>query len=253
MGSTTPPWRVLEEPADPTPAAGGGRPDSPSPGPMFTLSATAIRTVALATGALVAGLAALAIASSSGSGGEIVVAGASGLPGSSDASAVAVVAASGAATGSTALVVEVVGAVAHPGVYHLGAGARIGDLIAAAGGYGARVDTARAGRSLNLAQPLHDGDQVRVPARDDPTEASAAPASVGTVGGAAAGAPSGPIDLNTATAEQLDTLPGIGPVTAAKILAARDEAPFATVDDLRSRGLVGEKTFEKLRDAVTVH
>ena len=94
---------------------------------------------------------------------------------------------------------------------------------------------------------LADGSSVRVPARGDPP-VSPPPA----VGGGASAAPGAPIDLNTATAEQLDTLPGIGPVTAAKILAARDEAPFAAVDELRSRGVLGEKTFERIRDLVTV-
>ncbi len=158
---------------------------------------------------------------------------------------------------SAVLVVDVAGAVRNPGVYRLAAGSRVVDAVAAAGGYGPRVDAAAVSR-INLAAPLHDGEQVRVPSRDDPADGADAGAADGdptggnAPGGSGTGGESGPIDINSASADALDTLPGIGPATAAKILAARAEAPFASVDELRSRGVVGEATFAKIRDLVTV-
>jgi competence protein ComEA len=116
------------------------------------------------------------------------------------------------------------------------------------------VDARRAERDLNLAAPLKDGDQIRVPSRDDAATAPGRSAGAGSGGGPAPsnGAPVGPIDLNRATAAELDALPGIGPVTAAKIIASRDEQPFVAVEDLRTRKLLGEKVFSQLKDRLVV-
>jgi competence protein ComEA len=152
----------------------------------------------------------------------------------------------------TELVVDVEGAVVRPGIQRLAGGSRVGDANAAAGGYAPTVDVGAAAAQLNLAAPLTDGDKVHVPARG---EAVAAAASVVPRGPSAAGPvgdTGGLININTASSDQLDTLPGIGPVTAAKIIAAREEAPFASVDELLSREIVGSSTFDKLKTLVTI-
>jgi competence protein ComEA len=150
--------------------------------------------------------------------------------------------------GAKEVVVDVQGAVMRPGVLHLPGGSRIGDAIAAAGGFGPRVAADRVGRELNLAALLRDGDQIVVPSRDDTGSA------VGSAGPGRSSVPAvtGPIDLNRASASELDTLPGIGPVTANKIVSAREEQPFASVDELRSRKIVGAATLDKIKELVAV-
>lgn len=259
------PWRVLEDGAEATPPprpapAGppvpGGAPATPGP----EVTRRMLGLAAAAAAALLVGAVAIVLGGSSPP--ALVLPGASAppmemsrlaegtMPGASPASAPG--AAAGTADASL-LVIDVAGAVRRPGVYRLPDGSRVVDAIAAAGGYGPRVDADAAGR-LNLAAPLRDGEQVRVPSRDDPpSERATTPAAAGGSGTTGSGGSArGPVDLNTASADELDTLPGIGPVTAAKIIAAREEAPFATVGDLRSRGVVGEATFRKLESLVTV-
>jgi competence protein ComEA len=207
-----------------------------------------IRALPMATiaGALV-GLAGLAIAV------ILAVGGVDGGISVDGATAVGSPAADRSIGPSSEIVVDVAGAVLRPGVYHLPAGARIGDAIAAAGGYSTRVAADLASRQLNLAALVHDGDQVIVPSRDDAASSSSV-GSGGGAGGAGSGGGTGGglVDLNHASADELDALPGIGPVTAAKIIAARQAQPFASVDDLLERKLVSQRTFDEIKALVRV-
>jgi len=156
------------------------------------------------------------------------------------------------------VVVSVVGLVKTPGLVTLTPGARVDDAVSAAGGALDGADTV----GLNLARRLADGEQVVVGLAPAPGE----PAALGSsVGGAAAGhppkAPSGgptppsgaPLDLNAATAEQLDALPGVGPVTAAAIVAWRAEhGAFTSVDQLGDVDGIGPARLDKLRALVRV-
>jgi competence protein ComEA len=142
------------------------------------------------------------------------------------------------------VVVDVVGAVRRPGLYRLAQGTRIADAVGRAGGATRKADLAL----INLAAPLADGEQVVVPRRGSPAAGAVGAASVGRTGAGPAG---GPVHLSTATLEQLDSLPGIGPVTAQKILDYRQKhGAFTSVDGLDAVPGIGPARLEQLKDLV---
>ncbi len=139
-------------------------------------------------------------------------------------------------------VVHVAGAVRNPGVYTLKLGARVRDAVRRAGGASSGGDA----NAINLAAKVADGAQVIVPLK-----AGAATAAIGS-GGSTAAAPTAPISLGNATVEQLDTLDGVGPATAEKIIQWRTEhGGFTSVDDLGEVPGIGPKKLEALRSQVT--
>lgn len=149
-----------------------------------------------------------------------------------------------AATGApTHVTVHVAGAVGREGLVQLAAGARVADAIRAAGGLAVDADTS----PLNLARAVVDGERVDVPRVGDD------PVPTGTAAPDAGGAGDGRVDLNRATPEQLETLPGIGPVMAARIVAWREaNGPFTDVGQLREVSGIGERTFQDLAPLVRV-
>lgn len=168
---------------------------------------------------------------------------------------------SSAASGTLApsVVVDVVGKVHRPGVYKLSAGSRVDDAVSAAGGVLAGVDPV----SVNLARKLADGEQIvvgmttapGVSAAGNTMGASSGNPVGGTSGVAPAGAPTPgtPIDLNVATAAQLDALPGVGPVLAQRIVDWRTQhGRFDTVDQLQDVSGIGDAKYADLKSLVTV-
>src|SRR5215204_4834918 len=138
------------------------------------------------------------------------------------------------------LVVHVVGAVRRPGLYRLADGARTADALRRAGGATRRADLSL----VNLAAPVSDGTQIVVPKRAPAVEGVGAPPADGS-------AAAGPVHLNTATVEQLDELPGVGPVTAQKIVDYREQhGAFSSVDDLDAIPGIGPARLEQLRELV---
>lgn len=152
----------------------------------------------------------------------------------------------GVVRGTDRLVVHVAGAVAVPGLVEVPAGARVADVVDAAGGFTADADRS----ALNLAEPVADGVRVLVPRLG---EVAVVP---GISGGGASGSGASadhPVDLNRAGVDQLEELPGVGPATAAAIVEYRERnGPFATVDDLESVPGIGPAKLERIRDHVVV-
>ena len=161
------------------------------------------------------------------------------------------------------VMVQVEGAVARPGVFPLPAAARVSDAVQAAGGAAGNADTSR----LNLAAHVNDGQRIVVPALGEPlapadaptpgarptsaTSRSKAPAGGGAAPQATA-SPSRPLNINSATAKELETLPGIGQTTAQKIVSYRQTTPFATVQQLLDAKLVNASTFARIQDLIAV-
>jgi competence protein ComEA len=139
-------------------------------------------------------------------------------------------------TPEPSVIVDVVGAVAHPGVYRLSGGARVVDALLAAGGMTGDADLF----ALNKATPVRDGMRIYVPR---PGEAVPA----GSLGSEAARL----VDLNHASAAELQTLPGIGATTAARIVRSREAKAFTKIEELQTRGLVTPRVFADVRDLVT--
>lgn len=147
------------------------------------------------------------------------------------------------------IVVDVQGAVVEPGIRSLPGGSRVAEAVAAAGGYAPDADLEATARSINLAQPLTDGQQIIVPSL-----AAAAPAAPTDGAGAAeagSGGSAGLVDLNTASADELEALPGIGAVTVEKIMAARAERPFMSLEDAVERGVIHNGQLEDIRGLAT--
>jgi competence protein ComEA len=143
------------------------------------------------------------------------------------------------------LVVHVVGAVPRPGVYELPEGSRVRDAIQAAGGLLAQAEA----DAINLAALVEDGQRL-----DIPFEGGAPPEEFPN-GPIATGAPNQAelVDINAASAEELDELPGIGPTTAQKIVEYRElNGPFQRIEDIMNVSGIGPATFEELRDLITV-
>ncbi|OGY25900.1 MAG: hypothetical protein A2Z24_02355, partial [Candidatus Woykebacteria bacterium RBG_16_44_10] len=144
---------------------------------------------------------------------------------------------------SAKIMVDIEGAVVNPGLHSLDPDSRTDDAIRAAGGFSSKADRSWVSKNLNLAARLGDGQKIYIPKIGEVVGNT-------TAGGQVASEISGKVNINTATEAQLDTLPGIGPVRAGKIIAAR---PYKSTEELLTKKVVGEATFEKIKNLITIY
>lgn len=143
------------------------------------------------------------------------------------------------------IVIHITGAVPRAGVYALPEGARVQDAISASGGFLAEANK----ESINLARILEDGEMLDIPYADG--FSPVVPTPVQEV--IASGSDTNLVNINTASSFELDTLPGIGPTTAGKIIAYREEnGPFVSTEDIINVSGIGPGTFERIKDLITV-
>ena len=140
------------------------------------------------------------------------------------------------------VVVDISGEVKNPGVYSLPSGTRVIEAIEAAGGFGQGADKDWISKSLNLAEKITDGQKILIPSVSQGASSSVTSPGSGEI--------SGKININTASEAQLDTLYGIGPVRAGKIIASR---PYSSIEELVSKKVLGESTLEKIKDQITIY
>jgi len=140
------------------------------------------------------------------------------------------------------IVVDVEGAVMKPGVYHLPQDGRVQDALIAAGGLAGNADHGQVAKSVNLASKLTDGIKLYIPMQGEQVAASGGQTVLGSE-------TTGLININTASATDLDSLPGIGPVTAEKIISNR---PYAAIEELVDKKAVNKSVFEKIKDKINL-
>lgn len=152
---------------------------------------------------------------------------------------------------SSFFMVDVEGAVVRPGVYKLSEDARLQDALIAAGGLAQTADRQAVAKRFNLAAKLSDGVKIYIPAAGEQTSSSTQGA-LGVQSSAESStqnSESGLVSINTASESQLDTLPGIGPVTAGKIITGR---PYGSIEELRDKKIVTQSVFEKIKDKISL-